>query len=583
MRWLAYFLRPHWKLFTLLTFNRCGRMVFFMGVQPLLIAKMIGAFEDGSAFADPSILWTYLTLFAVGSSLIFLLLILCAEEAKLADRIGRGARLLGLSHLNRLSANWHEQAASGGKLQKIMSGSIAIQEIVRTWFIYVLGFIAGFIGTSVALIGMGVPGIYVGLTAAMMASYLGFAWWTSIYLARGYDMRNTLLENLSGKVYEFVNATLTVKIFNLGDHILKHAKAGEQEGYEQAGKVYSFDYMRWIGLNFIGLFWVGVMMIMAIQDTLNQTISVAAFALIAYQLMSIWGLMEDFTSVYSKLVEQGSALGRLVHLLRQPIQVDDADNQKQLQVEQGAIEFHNICFSYNAKNKVFEGLELKIKPGEKVGIVGGSGSGKSTLVKLLLRFYDPSNNEITIDRQNISKISQDSLRQNIAVIPQDTSLFNHSIMDNIRYGRLDASDEDVLTAAKLAHADEFIQKLPDGYDTLVGEHGTRLSGGQRQRIAIARAILKDAPILVLDEATSALDSESEQLIQQSLDGLMRDKTVIAIAHRLSTIASMDRILVFDQGKMIEEGSHVELLAKKGGRYAQLWNMQSSQSGPPQVA
>lgn len=570
--WVWFFLKPYKKIFALLTLNRGGRMIYFAGIQPLLLAKIIQAFENGSAYTDPTNVWTLVGIFVLSASFVYFLLLFCAQEARLYDRVGREARLYGLSLLNRLSAQWHERFDSGGKLQKILTGSNGLKQLIRIYFIYILNFFAGFIGTAIALFGMGMPPVYLALFAGLMISYIAFAWWSSVYVGRGYDEQNRLFETLVGKVYEFVNATLTVKIFNLGAHILSHARKGEQEGHEQVCRVYWLDYARWVGLNFIGLFWVVLILGLGIHQTLDNILSLAAFTLAAYQAMHIWGLLEEFTSVYSQIGEQRSGFKRLTELLSEPVQVDDDKQGDILKVENGAIEFKNISFGYNKDNRLFDGLELTIEAGEKVGIVGPSGSGKSTLVKLLLRFYDPLHNEITIDRQNIQKVTQESLRQNIAVIPQDVSLFNHSVMDNIRYGRLDASDEEVIRAAEFAHADEFIRKLAQGYETIVGEQGMRLSGGQKQRIAIARAILKDAPILVLDEATSALDSESERLIQLSLSRLMREKTVIAIAHRLSTIAAMDRILVFDKGRLVEQGTHEELLAMKG-QYSKLWSLQ----------
>ena len=235
--------------------------------------------------------------------------------------------------------------------------------------------------------------------------------------------------------------------------------------------------------------------------------------------------------------------------------------------------FDNIRFHYNNKEDLFKNFHLKIKSGEKVGLVGHSGSGKSTLIKLLVRYYDLQGGKILLGGENIKKVRQESLRAHIAVIPQDTTLFNRTIMENIRYGNVKATDKDVKRAAKLAYADEFIKNLPHGYESKVGERGVMLSGGERQRIAIARAILKDAPILILDEATSALDSESEQYIQKSLKKLMKGKTVIAIAHRLSTLKEMDRLVVMDNGKIVEQGSHDELL-RRGGAYADFYKIQS---------
>lgn len=255
-----------------------------------------------------------------------------------------------------------------------------------------------------------------------------------------------------------------------------------------------------------------------------------------------------------------------------PHEIIDIKDAKELSVSKGQITFNEVEFAYG-EGAVFDHLNVDIKPKERIALVGHSGAGKSTFVNLLLRFFDVQGGQILIDGQDVKQVSQTSLRENIAYIPQDTALFHRSLMDNIRYGRLDASDEEVKAAAQKANAHLFIEDLPEGYNTLVGERGIKLSGGQRQRIAIARAILKDAPILILDEATSALDSESEQVIQQSLAALMKNKTVLAIAHRLSTIASMDRILVFEDGKIIEQGAHQELLDHKG-HYAKLWAMQS---------
>ena len=248
----------------------------------------------------------------------------------------------------------------------------------------------------------------------------------------------------------------------------------------------------------------------------------------------------------------------------------------------GAIHFNKVNFGYKGANdipiSVFRDLDINIKAGEKVGLVGRSGAGKSTLVNLLLRFYDIQSGTIKIDGQDISQVQQSSLRANISMVTQDTSLLHRSVRDNILYGKLDASEEDMLLAASQAESHEFIQTLSDlkgrvGYDAHVGERGVKLSGGQRQRIAIARVMLKDAPILILDEATSALDSEVEAAIQHCLDKVMENKTVLAIAHRLSTIAQMDRLLVLDEGKIVEQGSHSELL-RKNGIYAKLWAHQT---------
>lgn len=281
------------------------------------------------------------------------------------------------------------------------------------------------------------------------------------------------------------------------------------------------------------------------------------------------GLMMEVNNIGFFAGEFAQQYGQVkdgLELVFTPCTVKDLPNAHNMNMHGKAINYDNITYHYTGKNNLFQNFNLKIKSGEKVGLVGHSGSGKSTLIKLLVRYFDVDDGKIAVGGENVKEVRQESLRTQIAVIPQDTALFNRTIMENIRYGNVNASDDEVIEAAKQAYADDFIRELPNGYNSKVGERGVMLSGGERQRIAIARAILKNAPILILDEATSALDSDSEMFIQKSLKKLMKGKTVIAIAHRLSTLKEMDRLVVMDKGKIIEEGSHDELLKRKGAYY-----------------
>ncbi|WP_022953221.1 ABC transporter ATP-binding protein [Leucothrix mucor] len=303
------------------------------------------------------------------------------------------------------------------------------------------------------------------------------------------------------------------------------------------------------------------------------TIAIANALIMRVNQMSGW-ILRTITSLF----EQMGTVQNGIATISKPNSVMDVAGAKPLILTQGKITFESMSFYYSDDNRVIENFDLALKPGEKVGVVGRSGAGKSTLVNLLLRFYDVDAGRILIDDQDISQCTQQSLRANIAMVTQDTSLLHRSVRDNIRYGKPDATEDEIKQAARLAEVDQFLPHLVDlqgnrGYDALVGERGVKLSGGQRQRIAIARVILKNAPILVLDEATSALDSEVEQAIQSQLERLMTDKTVIAIAHRLSTIAAMDRLVVMDEGRIIEQGTHHELLEQEG-LYWQLWQRQS---------
>lgn len=296
------------------------------------------------------------------------------------------------------------------------------------------------------------------------------------------------------------------------------------------------------------------------------------FGLFFVVMEEIWHVGISFQAFARAMGDLRSALS----ILNTPQTNLDIPNAKPLLIKKPSITFKNVRFSYNPDAYVFKKLNLTIKPGEKVGLVGHSGAGKSSLVNLLLRYFEVDQGEILVDGQSIAGVTQDSLRAGVAVIPQDTMLFHRSLMENIRYGNPEATDEEVIEASKKAHIHDYILTLPEGYDTFVGERGIKLSGGQRQRVAIARAILKDAPILILDEATSSLDSQTEQYIQDSLNRLIKDKkkTVIAIAHRLSTLKHMDRIVVLDKGVIVEEGTHDELLKNKNSVYKKLWDHQA---------
>lgn len=304
-------------------------------------------------------------------------------------------------------------------------------------------------------------------------------------------------------------------------------------------------------------------------------ISIATLILIVNYAQSIQGELWSINSILKNFNRVFGDAHDMTLILDMPDDVVDAENATELKMERAEVDFRRVGFKHKgAKTAIFQDFNLEVAPGERIGLVGVSGSGKTTLTKLLLRFADVDEGAITISGQNIRGVTQESLRKAIAYVPQETSLFHRSIAENIAYGKPGATMDEIIWAAKQANADEFIRDLPEGYETLVGERGVKLSGGQRQRVAIARAILKDAPILVLDEATSALDSESEALIQDALEKLMKGRTSIVIAHRLSTVAGLDRIVVMADGKIVEQGRHSDLLQKDGGVYSALWGRQS---------
>ncbi|MAM33488.1 MAG: ABC transporter family protein [Micavibrio sp.] len=377
---------------------------------------------------------------------------------------------------------------------------------------------------------------------------------------------------VSGQIVDTLSNISVVKSFaNEGYEMRAHEEVSEREmkAWHKMLRVYlMLDNWRRIALVLFGV----AMMAACLLGWQYGLITIGEIA-------TIMGLAFSFTSyawaISFGIIHTSQSFGYLSDTLKTiavPIDLKDHTTSEKLNVTSGEINISNLTFKYTDKD-VLENLSLHIKSGERIGLVGISGAGKSTLINLIQRMFLVPDGSIFIDGQDINAVTQKSLRRSIALIPQDTSMFHRTIRENIRYGNLRATDEEVVRAAELANAHEFIISLPQGYDTKVGERGVKLSGGQRQRIAIARALLKDAPILILDEATSALDTHSERLIQKSLENLMKGKTVIAIAHRLSTIANLDRIVVMAHGRIAEEGTHQELLERKG-LYAELWAMQT---------
>ena len=376
---------------------------------------------------------------------------------------------------------------------------------------------------------------------------------------------------LAGKIVDSFTNNFAVNLFSRfqfeNSRIARYQKIEQEKNYRAqyyvALMLLSLSVLFLIGIitlnGFLILYWT--------QNKITTGEVIQVFNTTFNVVMILW-VAGDLMPQFFKSVGIAS---QALSVMDAPQDVIDPPGTPCLKITRGDIIFENVSFQYGEK-KLFDNKDVHIKGGEKVGLVGYSGAGKSTFVNLILRFYPIEKGRILIDGQNIAHVTLDSLHKQIALIPQDPILFHRTLEENIQYGNIEASKEEIIEAAKLAHCDEFIKKCPNGYATLVGERGTKLSGGERQRIAIARAMLAGAPVLILDEATSSLDSVTEKFIQESLERLMQNRTTIVIAHRLSTLAKMDRILVFDQGKVVEEGSHDELIVK-GGSYAYMWQMQ----------
>ena len=494
--------------------------------------------------------------------------------ANLEIGLGHDVRLSLMAYLHDHGINFFEKKLSGDLSQKVLQATNSVRSICE---IIILDFGYIFFRTIVALTMLFFAHVYLGLAVAITLIFITIG---MFYLGKrvesSSESRTDIQSQIGGYVADsVVNARLT-KLFVGKKHELKYLTKKSHDLMRREVSFYATirntDAIKLAVETLIFLVCLVTSVILYVNGdiTFGTVIMAVTYGL---SLMDIfYGLSSDFMNLSENIGNVRSSIKAILV----PTDVNDHTKKKVLRTNQADVCLDQIMFKYDQENIIGkkQPFSLNIPSQQKVAIVGPSGAGKSTLVHLILRFYDVTQGKITIDGQDIKNVTQESLRKNISVIPQDTSLFHRSLMDNIRYGRLGATDKEVIAAAKKAHAHAFIKELPNGYDTLVGERGLRLSGGQRQRIAIARAILKDAPILILDEATSALDSESEQAIQSALKKIMKNKTVIAIAHRLSTIAHMDRVIVMDQGAIVEDGDHTTLIKKKNGLYAKLWQHQS---------
>lgn len=491
-------------------------------------------------------------------------------------------RWLAHRYLLRQSVSFYQNEFAGRIATKVLQTSLAVRETV-TKLLDVLMYIVVYFGSMVFLVAEADWRLMIPLLVWLVL-YICVQLYFVPRLKKIASSQADARSEMTGRIVDSYTNISTIKLFSYTQREEQYAKQSMdvflQPVYKQMRLVTSLNFVIQ-SLNYLLVFSVAAV---SLYLWSLSVISAGAIAVAVSLALRLNGMAQWIMWEISSLFENIGTVADGMKTLSNPIEVADKPNADTLNVSQGAIEFNNVHFNYGKAAKetnrspVMNGLNLNIKPGEKIGLVGRSGAGKSTLVNLLLRFYDTDSGTIKIDGQNITDVSQESLRRYIAMVTQDTSLLHRSVKDNILYGRPDATHDEMINATKQAKALEFINDLVDskgnkGFDAQVGERGVTLSGGQRQRIAIARVLLKNAPILILDEATSALDSEVEAAIQASLDDLMTGKTVIAIAHRLSTIAQMDRLIVLDDGGVVEQGTHEQLIAK-GGMYAALWTHQT---------
>jgi ATP-binding cassette subfamily B multidrug efflux pump len=486
-------------------------------------------------------------------------------------------RWLAHRYLLKQSLSFYQDEFAGRIATKVMQTSLAIREtVIKLLDVFV--YVSVYFASMLIMLAQADWRLMMPILLWLLA-YIGIQLYYVPQLKSVSSEQADARSMMTGRIVDSYTNIATVKLFSHSKRETEYAEEGMDEFldtvHRQMRLVTGFNVSVEVA-NYLLLFSV---IAISIALWMSNAITIGAIAIAMSLSLRINGMSKWIMWEIGGLFENMGTVVDGMSTLSKPISIQDSANAEPLNVTEGGIEFDNVSFHYGDKDKgVISDLNLHIKPGEKVGLVGRSGAGKSTLVNLLLRFHDVEGGQIKIDGQNIAEVTQDSLRSNIGMVTQDTSLLHRSIRENILYSNPDASEADLIKATRQAHAHEFIETLSDpygntGYDAQVGERGVKLSGGQRQRVAISRVLLKDAPLLILDEATSALDSEVESAIQESLNELMEGKTVIAIAHRLSTIAAMDRLIVLDKGQIVEQGTHQELISGDG-IYAQLWAHQT---------
>ncbi len=584
MRIVFAFTLDHWRKRPLLAAGVALAMSLGTVTEifvPLFAGRLIDALSLGIA-GRPAALVAFVAMLALGLAMVGLRHVAWWGVVPLTLGMMRDVAQDAFHRVQRLSTDWHANSFSGSVVRKVTRGMWALDTLNDVVLLALLPSLVVLVGTML-LLGIQWPVLgavmavgslaYVALTVTLAARYIAPA----SRLSNQWDTR------IGGVLADAIGTNAVVKAF--GGEAREDARLARTIAKWSSRTQRTWMRHTYSGTGQLTLLWLvraavtGTALWLWWQG--RASAGDVAFVLTSY--LVVHGYLRDIGQHVHHLQRSVNEMEELVRLHAEPLGIADRPEAAPMRIGAGAIRFEDVTFRYGGHaTPLYQSLDVAIPAGQRVGLVGRSGSGKTTFVKLIQRLYDVTGGRVTIDGQDVAHATQASLRRQIAIVPQEPVLFHRSLAENIAYAKPDATMAEIVRAARLANADGFIGRLPRGYRTLVGERGVKLSGGERQRVALARAFLADAPILILDEATSSLDSESELLIQQAIERLMAGRTAIVIAHRLSTVRSLDRILVFDQGRIVEDGDHDSLLAERGGHYRRLFDSQAGIVDPAPI-
>lgn len=577
-RWVWFFFAPYKKTFITFFSFRVARYTI-LSMLPLMMGLIINGFEKGWAFQEPDRLIGMIAVFLILYGVALASIALFIFEARAEDKTVRGMTLFSVGHMNALPLTWHEAQGSGSKLQRIMQARASLKQLFNIYKWSVVPFIGSALAIFISVGMMDAPPFFFAMFAGFVVMFFIGAWWTARPLPELHNRHNIVLERLMSGVYEFVSAVRTVKAFHMGRYIEHEALRYEHEGHGAMSRVFFASYFKWSVLNVIGFLWMAGFIIVCTLGVYHNWLSAGAFATIFFLANNLWARLEEMVYMQDQFLEFRNGFMRLTETLNAPPVNYDQEPVMELPQNWHSIDFDHVNFTYEGAEDqappALHDIHLSIRRGEKIALIGRSGAGKSTFIKLLMKQAIPDSGEIRLDPVRLNNIATASWLGAIGFVPQDVELFNMSIRDNILLDRsYDNNPELYHRALKQAALDELIATLPEGDQTMVGERGIKLSGGQRQRLGIARALVRNAELIIFDEATASLDSLSEQVIQDALMTAFAGRTMVIIAHRLSTVRFADRIIVLENGRIEEQGSF-DALIKQDGKFARLWAMQSS--------